>query len=193
METAEAHLAAAEAALKQNHAKAALDEAKAALRIQPGSGRAHALMGLAYVLMGEEADARDEFAQAPELSPLDSQVRYLAYLGYMRLKDSLQARTQLTYFVDLEPKNAQAKAFLTQLGGAVEDLPPLPIPQAVHWYDAGGHALTDAGDLEDEREDAEPPPGPGVIKCPECEKRTFKGICCKWCGAHLPLPVPGHA
>ena len=185
METAQDHLTAAERELRDGHAHAALDEAQAALRTQPESGQAHALMGLAHILMGEEDDGRRLLTRAAELTPLDSRVRYLAYLGLGRLRDAAGARVQLTYFVDLESKNAQARELLAKLGGPVPNLPPLARPVAVHWYDGGGQALTDAGDLEDEREGSEPPPGPGVLVCPACQKRTWKGICCAHCGEGL--------
>ena len=186
MELASDHLHAAEQALREGHAHTALDEARLVLRTQPENGQALALMGLAHALMGDEPEAKDDFGRAVEIAPLDSRVRYHCYLGLCRLGDRQGARTQLTYFCQLEPKHQQAVALLTQLGGAVANLPPLPRPPEVLWYDGGGHALTDAGDIAAAGEEAEPPPGPNVVDCPDCGKRTWKGWVCNHCG--MPLP-----
>jgi len=184
METVEIHLAAAENELRQGHARAALLETQAALRLDPRCARALALEGLAHVLMGDGPEARDALSDAAEIAPRDSRVRYHYYLALGKLGDREGARAQLTYFCQLEPDNVQARGLLTQLGGAVMGLPPLAQPQAdVAWFDAGGHALASAADVGEE---GEPPPGPGVIVCPECERRTWKGIVCKHCGALLP-------
>lgn len=189
METVESHLLAAEQELRAGHARAALHEAHAALRLQDENGRAHALVGLANTLMGEDDDARFAFGRAVEIAPLDSRVRYLYYLGLVRLGDTNGARGQLTYFCQIEPENTQAKALLTRLGGAVMNLPPLPRPASTAvWYDGGGHALADAADVASEDPNAEPPAGPNVVVCPACEKRTWKGWVCGQCGAVLPRP-----
>lgn len=194
METVEGHLAAAEQALRQGQARKALEEARAGLRLQPDSGRGLALLGLAYVMMGEEADGRSALAHAAEVAPLDSRVRYLYYLALAQLRDIEGARAQLTYFCQLEPENTQAKALLARLGGAVMGLPPLPRPpSSAVWYDSSGHALADAGDLCDDEDETEPPPGPDVVLCPECGLRTWKGWLCKHCGAALPRPTSGAA
>lgn len=186
METAETHLQAAEQALKQGHAREALDHCRAARITQPQSGRAFALAALANVMMGEDVQGRQELAKSLETAPLDSHVRYLACHTYGRLREPDNARKQLAYFVELEPDNAQAKQALEKMGGRPVDLPLLERPKAALWFDAGGHALCDSGEIGDESDMSQPPPGPGVISCPECNKRTYKGIVCSHCGVLLP-------
>lgn len=189
MESCEQLLVMADRALRQNHAGEAMGALRSALRLQPENALALALMALTYVRMGEEVDARRALQKATEAAPRNSQVRYLAYLALGQLRDLAGARTQLTYFCELEPTKAEARAQLDKLGGVVAGLPPLPPPpKAVVWYDGGGHALADGGDLEGE-DSFEPPEGPDVVRCTECEKRCFKGWVCKHCGANLPRPT----
>jgi tetratricopeptide (TPR) repeat protein len=192
MDPAEELLKAAGQALQTGRARDAVTHARAALRIQPGCGRAHAVLGLALAAMGEDDDARRELQEGVKAAPHDAQVRQYAYLALVRLGDRPGARAQLAYYCQLDRNNAQARAALDQLGGPPPDLPPLPpIPRAAVWYDGGGHATMDAADLEQLSEDAEPPPGPDVVTCPDCSKRTWKGWVCHHCGANLPRPV-GH-
>ena len=188
MQTAEDFILAAEKALKEGHAREALEHCRAAQVTQPGSGRAHALTSLAYLMMGDDILGREALAKALAAAPLDSHVRYLAYHAYGRLREPANARAQLTYFCELEPDNAGAKQVLAKLGGPATDIPPLDRPKAALWFDAGGHALCDSGEIGDESDMSEPPPGPDVINCPECNKRTWKGIVCKHCGVLLPRP-----
>jgi tetratricopeptide (TPR) repeat protein len=191
-QNAEDHLRAAEQALTQGCAGTGLQEARAALHTQPENGRAHALVALAYALMGEAEDAREALARATNLAPRDSRVRYTGFLALVRLGEREAARAQMTYFSQLEPDNVRARALLTQLGGAVMGLPPLPAPPTTAvWYDGGGHATTDSSEYSalTEDENREPPPGPDVVDCPDCQKRTWKGWVCKHCGAPLPRPV----
>lgn len=188
MEPCEQLLVEADRALRQNHAGEALSALRSALRLQPENALALALLALTYVRMGEEVEARLALRKATEAAPRDSQIRYLAYLAFGQLRDLQGARAQLTYYCQLEPGKTEACAQLAKLGGPVAGLPSLPSPpKAVVWYDGGGHALADGGDLE--TEDAfEPPEGPDVVLCIECEKRCFKGWVCKHCGANLPRP-----
>lgn len=189
--TAEEHLHAAEQALQAGHARDGLHEAQQALITQPENARAHALIGLAHTLMGDDIEARESLKRAAEFSPRDSRMRYISYLALARLGDRQAALGQLTYFAELEPNNPKAQALLKQMGGPVSGLPPLPAPQvSAVWYDGGGHATMDSSDFArlKEGEEVEPPPGPDVVVCPECEKRTFKGWVCKFCGANLPRP-----
>lgn len=187
MVTAESHLLEAERELGAGHARRALEEARSALGTQPDNARAFALMGLAYTLMGEEVDARQAIARAGELSPRDSRARYHCYLGLLKLGDQNGARAQLTYFTQLEPDNAQAKSMLDRLGGPLDGLPPLPAPRMpVQWYDGTGHSVSDIDTIDATDNLEEPPAGPNVQVCPECEKRTWKGWVCKHCGANLP-------
>jgi len=189
MDPVQGHFAAAEEALRANRASEALAQARAVLERQPGNGRAYALVGLAYAAMGEETEAREALRHAESLWPLDARTRYYAYLAYARMREMAEARKQLAYFTQLEPKNAAARAALARLGGPPADLPPLPKQSGgVLWFDAGGRALADSSEVAAEAlvEGAEPPPGPNVIVCPECGKRTFRGICCGQCGALLP-------
>ena len=187
MQTAEDHLTAAENALRGGHAREALEHARDALRTQPENAHAIALTGLAHVYMGDEIEAHEALKRAVGLAPRESRVRCLYYLALGRLRDMEGARAQLTYFVELEPHNTQARETLAKLGGPVKGLPPLPKPPAVAlWYDGGGHALVDAGEIADE--DAEPEDGPDVVVCQECEKRTGIGWVCKHCQAPLPRP-----
>jgi tetratricopeptide (TPR) repeat protein len=183
----ETHLHTAETALRGGHAREGLHAAEAALQTEPQNGRALALLGLAYALMGDEFEARDALTRAEKAAPLDSHVRYHHYLALGKLGDVQGARAQLTYFSQLEPENVQARAALARLGGALMNLPPLPRPaSAAVWYDGGGHALADAGEIAAEATGAEPPAGPDVVTCPECSLRTWKGWVCKHCGAPLP-------
>ena len=78
---------------------------------------------------------------------------------------------------------------LAKLGGPAPDLPPLPRVRAATWYDGGGHALTNADDDDPDEPGKEPPPGPDVVVCSDCAKRTWKGWVCKHCGAPLPRVV----
>jgi tetratricopeptide (TPR) repeat protein len=190
METVEGHRTAAEQALRQGRAKSALDEARAALRLQPQDGQAMGLAALAFSLMGDVDEARREIGDALEVAPLDSKVRYLAYLVLGRLRDAVGARTQLTYFAEMEPENLPARALLARFGGPLTNLPPLPRPASdAVWYDGTGHALSDSHTAGVLAEGAEPPPGPDVMVCPDCEKRTYKGWVCGQCGVPLPRPV----
>ena len=190
METAEFHLGNAVRELQQGHARGALDEVHTALRIDPKSGYAHAVLAVAHTLMGDELEAREAIQQATEHAPRDPQVRYYAYLAFGRLGDTGGARAQLTYFTQLQPGNVAAKQQLARLGGPVVDLPPLPRPPvAAAWYDGGGHSVMDSDQISQIREDGEPPEGPGVVQCPECDRRTWKGWVCKFCGARLPVGV----
>jgi tetratricopeptide (TPR) repeat protein len=188
METAEYHLGNAIHELQQGHARTALDAAHSALRIQPESGYAHAVLAVALTMMGEETDAREALQQATEQAPRDHQVRYYAYLALGRLGDMAGARAQLTYFTQLQPGNTAARQQLVRMGGPVVDLPPLPRPPvAAVWYDGSGHSVMDSDQIAAISEDGEPPEGPGVILCPDCDRRTWKGWVCKFCGARLPV------
>src|SRR5205814_254437 len=116
-------------------------------------------------------------------------VRYQCYLAFARLRDVKNARAQLTYFCELEPKNGDAQSVLTRLGGPDTTVPPLPRAQKSGvWYDGTGHSVTDGDDFDRDlaSDDAEPPPGPDVLVCPGCSKRTWKGWFCKHCGETLP-------
>jgi tetratricopeptide (TPR) repeat protein len=187
MESVEQLLALAEAALRRQRAGDAMQAARAALRLEPHCAHAFGLLALACAQTGEGAEARAHAARAAELAPRDARVRYFCYLTAGQLQDFPAARVQLTYFCELEPENTQARAMLQRLGGPAPGIPPLPPPPvAVQWYDAGGGALVDAGDLLEEGE--EPPPGPDVLECPSCRKRTYRGWVCRHCGAALPRP-----
>lgn len=188
METIDTYLEMAEQALRQGQVRAALERALAIVRSHPGNGRAYAVLGMAYALVGQEPEARDALADAADLAPKDARVRYYYYMALAKMGDREGARAQLAYFTQLDPMNEQAKAMLQRLGGPPRDLPPLDQPQVgALWFDAGGRALTDARDIAHSMlEDAEPPLGPNVLVCPECEKRTYRGMVCSHCGALLP-------
>lgn len=189
MEPCEQFLVEADRALRLNHAGEALHALRSALRLQPENALALALLALTYVRMGEEVEARQAVRKATEAAPRDAQIRYLAYLAFGQLRDLQGARSQLTYYCQLESGKAEAHSQLEKLGGPVAGLPPLPTPpKVVVWYDGGGHALADGGDLDGE-EAIEPPEGPDVVCCVECQKRCFKGWVCKHCGANLPRPT----
>jgi hypothetical protein len=128
--------------------------------------------------------------RALEAAPLDPKVRHYAYMGFYRLKDTLGARSQLTYLCQLERDNVPAKTLLAKFGGPVVGLPSLPRQAAsAVWYDGGGQATMGSADFDALDEEGEPPPGPDVVDCDECGKRTFKGWVCKFCGARLNLPT----
>jgi Flp pilus assembly protein TadD len=185
----EEHLVAAEKAVREGHFRSAQDEVREALRFQPDSALGYALLGMSHMMMGAEIEAREELERAVGLAPRDSRVRYYYYAALARLGDAPGARAQLTYYCQLEPANVQAKPLLERLGGPLVDIPPLPKPpKAGLWYDGGGTALSDAGDILDDEADAnaEPAPGPGVVVCPDCERRTPRGWNCKFCDAPLP-------
>jgi hypothetical protein len=189
VEPCEQYLVDADHALRENHAGEALSAIRCALRLQPENALALALMALTYVRMGEEVEARVAVRKATEAAPRNSKVRHLAYLALGQLRDLEAARAQLTYFCELEPTNTSARGQLSRMGGPVMGLPPLPRAATVAiWYDGGGGALAGAGDLEGE-DSFEPPPGPDVVLCVECQKRCFKGWVCKHCGANLPRPI----
>jgi predicted Zn-dependent protease len=189
METAEFHLQNAAKELQQGHARTAHDEVRAALRIQPDSAYALSLLGLALTLMGEELDAREALIRAIETAPRDRQVRYFSYLALGKLGDARGARTELTYFTQLDPANSAAKQMLARMGGPVTDIPPLPAaPRAAVWYDGGGHATMDSDQISQIQDDGEPQDGDDVIVCPNCEKHTWKGWVCHYCGDTLPRP-----
>lgn len=191
MDAPDDRLRGIEQSLQQGQVRAAFDLCRSILRDDPGHARTTALLGLAYVLMGDEAEARRTFERAIEIAPLDSRVRYYGYLGYHRLRDDMAARAQLTYLCRLEPDNVPAKSLLAQSGGPVPGLPPLPRPAAAAiWYDGGGQATFGSAECAALEEDGEPPPGPDVIECPECERRTWRGWVCKFCGARLDLASP---
>lgn len=185
-ETADARLAHAEEALRHGHAREALELARGILTLEPHHSRALAMLGLAHAYMGDPEEAHDCLQRAIDLAPLEARVRYYAYAAHAHLRNLEGARMELTYFTQLEPENVPARGMLARMGGPPENLPPLPRPAGVAvWFDAGGHALADAGDILEEAEGVEPPPGPGVMNCPGCQKRTWKGIVCKHCGALL--------
>lgn len=187
IDTVEGHLLAAEQSLKQGHAREALAEAQAALRMQPQYGRAFAMIGLAYTKMGQDTDAREALTHAAEVAPLDATVRYHCYLALANLRDVEGARAQLAYYTQLDQGHAQAKAVLARLGGPPPDLPPLPRPATTAvWYDSDSSLTTAADDESAYGEQPEPPPGPDVVECSNCEKRTWKGWVCKHCGVSLP-------
>lgn len=188
METADSYIASAERALRQGHAHEALVTLHQLVSQQPCHAQGLALLAVAHAMMGEDVETRDAVARAAQIAPRDPIVRRCAYVALARLPDAERARAQLAYFAQLDPANTMAAEQLRRLGGPPPGLPPLPAAErAVVWYDGGGHALCDAGDLTDEG--AEPPPGPDVMECPACEKRTFKGWVCQHCGTGLPRAV----
>jgi len=189
METAEYHLQIAAKELQQGHARTAHEEVRAALRIQPDSGYALSMLGLALTLMGEEQDAREALLKATTTAPRDRQVRYFTYLALGKLGDVRGARAELTYFTQLDPANHAAKQMLARMGGPAADIPPLPKPpRAAVWYDGGGHATMDSDQISQIRDDGEPQDGDDVVTCPSCEKNTWKGWVCHFCGESLPRP-----
>jgi tetratricopeptide (TPR) repeat protein len=95
--------------------------------LEPNQGSVRETLGRAYYRAGRLAEARDEFARAIEIDPVNDYAHYGLGLCLRRQGDRLGARRHLKLAVSMRPEHAEYQAALARTIDPPTDAPTGPM------------------------------------------------------------------